>query len=76
LNTTHRKKLNASDAILGMVQFPIASTLQEIWGNSPILILENVRNDESIGSILRTAFCLSIWLIAASKTAWAILKDS
>jgi tRNA G18 (ribose-2'-O)-methylase SpoU len=76
LNTIRGQKLNAGDAILAMVQFPIASALQEVLDNPPILILENVRNAENIGSILRTAFCLGIRSIVAAETAWAALKDN
>lgn len=76
LNTIRGQKLNVGDAILAMVQFPIASPLQDLLSDTPILVLENVRSAENIGSILRTAFCLGVRSIVASETAWAALKDS
>jgi tRNA G18 (ribose-2'-O)-methylase SpoU/glycosyltransferase involved in cell wall biosynthesis len=76
LNSIRGQKLNVGDAILAMVQFPIASRLEELLAHPPILILENVRNAENVGSILRTAFCLGITSVVASATAWAALKDS
>ncbi|KAL3914818.1 MAG: hypothetical protein SGILL_005940 [Bacillariaceae sp.] len=76
LNTIRGQKLQKGDAVLAMVQFPIASGLQELLDHPPILILENVRNAENVGSILRTAFCLGIRSIVASATAWSALKDS
>lgn len=76
LNEIRGQKLNVGDAILSMVQFPMESSLDELLSNPPILILENVRNAENVGSILRTAFCLGIRSVVASSTAWAALKDS
>ena len=76
LNTIRGQKLNVGDAILSMVQFPVATSLDELLAHPPILILENVRNAENVGSILRTAFCLGIRSVIASSTAWAALKDS
>jgi len=76
LNTIRGQKLNVGDAILAMVQFPMVSKLEELLAHPPILILENVRNAENVGSILRTAFCLGITSIVASATAWAAFKDS
>lgn len=76
LNSIRGQKLNVGDAILAMVQFPVVSKLEDLLAHPPILILENVRNAENVGSILRTAFCLGITSIVASATAWAALKDS
>jgi tRNA G18 (ribose-2'-O)-methylase SpoU/glycosyltransferase involved in cell wall biosynthesis len=76
LNATRGQKLNAGDSILALVQFPMASNLDELLANPPILILEDVRNAENVGSILRTAFCLGITSVVASPTAWAALRDT
>jgi tRNA G18 (ribose-2'-O)-methylase SpoU len=76
LDTIRGQKLNAGDAILAMVQFPIASPLSDLIANPPILVLEDVRYADNAGSILRTAFCLGISSIVASGTAWAALQDS
>jgi tRNA G18 (ribose-2'-O)-methylase SpoU/glycosyltransferase involved in cell wall biosynthesis len=76
LSSIRGQKLNPGDAILAMVEFPRASSLDELLAHPPILILENVRNAENVGSILRTAFCLGIRSVVASCTAWAALKDS
>ena len=76
LDDIRGQKLNSGDAILVILQFPISSKLSEVIANPPILILDNVRNAENIGSILRTAFCLGITSVVASTTAWAALKDS
>jgi len=76
LDEIRGQKLNTGDAVLCMIQFPIASKLQELIQNPPILMFDNVRNAENLGSILRTAFCLGIKSIVASSTAWAALKDS
>lgn len=76
LNTIRGQKLNVGDSILAMVQFPMVSDLHELIKNPPILILEDVRNAENVGSILRTAFCLGITSVVASPTAWAALKDT
>jgi tRNA G18 (ribose-2'-O)-methylase SpoU/glycosyltransferase involved in cell wall biosynthesis len=76
LDVIRGQKLNSGDALLVMVQFPIESNLQELIQHPPIVILDNVRNAENVGSILRTAFCLGITSVVASDTAWAALKDS
>lgn len=76
MNATRGQKLNAGDSILALVQFPMISDLDELIANPPILILENVRNAENVGSILRTAFCLGIKSVVASPTAWAALRDT
>jgi len=76
LNEIRGQKLNAGDSILSMISFPVPSDLQELVDNPPILILEDVRNAENVGSILRTAFCLGITSIVASPTAWASLRDT
>lgn len=76
LDTIRGQKLNSGDAILAMIQFPIPVDLSELLDNPPLLILEDVRNAENIGSILRTAFCLGITSVVASRTAWAALRDS
>lgn len=70
------QKLNSGDAILSMIQFPMVSDLEDLILNPPILILEDVRNAENVGSILRTAFCLGITSVIASRTSWSALKDS
>jgi tRNA G18 (ribose-2'-O)-methylase SpoU/glycosyltransferase involved in cell wall biosynthesis len=77
LNDIRGQKLNAGDAILAMLQFPIQTpSLEDLIASPPILVLDNVRNADNIGSILRTAFCLGITSVVASTTAWAALKDS
>ena len=76
LDEIRGQKLNSGDAILSMVQFPICSSIETLIANPPILILDNVRNAENVGSILRTAFCLGITSVVASNTAWAALRDS
>ena len=76
LDKIRGQKLNAGDAILAMVRFPIVSPLEELIANPPILILEDVRNAENIGSILRTAFCIGIKSVVASNTTWAAITDS
>ncbi|KAG7338664.1 group 1 glycosyl transferase [Nitzschia inconspicua] len=76
LDTIRGQKVNSGDAILAMVQFPMESPLDELLAHPPIVVLENVRNAENVGSILRTAFCLGIRSVVASSTAWAALKDS
>eukprot|EP00977_Amphora_coffeiformis_P029156 scaffold39088_cov229-Amphora_coffeaeformis.AAC.6 len=76
LDKIRGQKLNAGDAILAIVNFPVSCTLSEVLANPPILILEDVRNAENVGSILRTAFCLGITSVIASPTSWAALKDS
>lgn len=47
--------------------------LSELLLAPPIIILDNVRNAENIGSILRTAYCLGITSVVASSTAWWVL---
>jgi len=76
LDTIRGQKLNAGDAVLAMVQFPIASPLSDLIGKPPILVLEDVRYADNVGSILRTAFCLGITSVVASHTSWAALRDS
>lgn len=76
LDEIRGQKLNYGDALLVMLQFPIESPLQELIQHPPILLMDNVRNAENVGSILRTAFCLGIRSVVASDTAWAALKDS
>lgn len=77
LDEIRGQKLNTGDAILAMVQFPVAClSLKDLIVNPPLLILEDVRNAENVGSILRTAFCLGITSIVASATTWAALQDS
>eukprot|EP00980_Cylindrotheca_fusiformis_P029975 scaffold24130_cov142-Cylindrotheca_fusiformis.AAC.5 len=76
LDEIRGQKLNAGDAVLCMVQFPIASELEELIADPPIMIFDDVRNAQNLGSILRTAFCLGIKSIVASGTTWAALKDS
>lgn len=76
LDEIRGQKLNSGDAVLCMVQFPIESELDELIANPPIMIFDDVRNAQNLGSILRTAFCLGITSIVASSTTWAALKDS
>lgn len=76
LDEIRGQKLNSGDAILAMIQFPVASPLDELVKKPPLLVLDDIRNAENVGSILRTAFCLGITSVVASKTAWAALKDS
>lgn len=76
LNKIRGQKVNAGDAILSIVQFPISVELEDLVTMPPILILDNVRNAENVGSILRTAFCLGITSVVASETAWSAIKDS
>eukprot|EP00934_Nitzschia_sp_Nitz4_P004259 Nitzschia sp. Nitz4//scaffold182_size44100//35180//37282//NITZ4_007260-RA/size44100-exonerate_est2genome-gene-0.64-mRNA-1//1//CDS//3329539583//4249//frame0 len=70
------QKLNTGDSILSVVHFPVESSLEELVAQPPILILDDVRNAENVGSILRTAFCLGITSVIASRTTWAALRDS
>jgi tRNA G18 (ribose-2'-O)-methylase SpoU len=76
LDIIRGQKLNVGDAILAMIQFPMVSPLDELMARPPILILENVRNAENVGSILRTSFCLGIRSVIASTTTWSAVKDS
>jgi tRNA G18 (ribose-2'-O)-methylase SpoU/glycosyltransferase involved in cell wall biosynthesis len=76
LDEIRGQKLNSGDAILCMVQFPIVSELDELIADPPIMIFDDVRNAQNLGSILRTAFCLGIKSIVASSTTWSALKDS
>lgn len=76
LDIIRGQKLNSGDAILAMIQFPIPVELEVLLKNPPLLILEDVRNAENVGSILRTAFCLGINSVVASNTTWAALRDS
>lgn len=76
LDDIRGQKLNAGDSILAIVQFPLVSPLDELIASPPILALDDVRNAENVGSILRTAFCLGITSIVVSKTAWAALRDN
>jgi hypothetical protein len=76
LNEIRGQKLNVGDAVLAMIHFPQPSSLQDIMSKPPILILENVRNAENVGTILRTAYCLGITSIIATAVSWSALKDS
>ena len=76
LDDIRGQKLNAGDSILAIVQFPLVAPLDELIASPPILTLDDVRNAENVGSILRTAFCLGITSIILSKTAWAALRDT
>lgn len=76
LNIIRGQKLNSGDSVLAVVSFPRSSTLAEIIAHPPILILEDVRNAENVGSILRTAFCLGVTSVVASPTAWSAIKDT
>lgn len=76
LNTIRGQKLNSGDSVLAVASFPRSSSLEDIIAHPPILILEDVRNAENIGSMLRTAFCLGITSVVASPTAWSALRDT
>ena len=76
VDTIRGQKLNGGDAILTLVDFPMDSPLNDLIVKPPILILEDVRYADNIGSILRTAFCLGITSVVATRTAWAALRDS
>lgn len=76
LSKIRGQKLNSGDSVLAVVSFPQSSTLDMIVANPPILILDDVRNAENVGSILRTAFCLGITSVVASPTSWSALKDT
>ena len=76
IDTVRGIKLNTADAVLAMVHFPIASPLSELLANPPILILDNVRNGENAGSLLRTAFCLGIRSVIASVPSWGAIRDT
>jgi len=76
LDEIRGQKLNTGDAVLAVVRFPVASPLEDLIADPPILVLEDCRNGENVGSILRTAFCLGITSVVASGTAWAALRDS
>ena len=76
LNEIRGQKLNVGDAVLAMIHFPQMSCLDTILAKPPILILEEVRNAENVGTMLRTAFCLGITSIIATTTSWSALQDS
>lgn len=69
-------KINTGDAIFSLLTFPMTVPLSELLLAPPIIILDNVRNAENIGSILRTAYCLGITSVVASSTAWGALRDT
>lgn len=70
------QNVNAGDAILSLMSFPITMPLADVLAAPPVVVLDDVRNSENLGSILRTAFCLGITSVVASPTAWAALKDT
>lgn len=76
LNEIRGQSINSGDAILSMIQFPIACPLETI--QPPVLVLNQVRNAENVGSLLRTAYCLgSIQsVLCGDATSWAAVKDS
>lgn len=76
LDEIRGQKLNHGDAVLAMIHFPQESSLAEIIAKPPILILDNVRNAENVGTILRSAFCLGITSIIATATSWSALRDT
>jgi len=76
LNEIRGQKLNVGDAVLAMVHFPQQTCLLDIMSKPPILILDNVRNAENVGTMLRSAFCLGITSIIATSVSWSALKDS
>jgi len=69
-------KINTGDAIYTLVAFPVSSPLEELLANPPVVVLDDVRNAENIGSILRTAFCLGITSVIVSPTAAGALRDT
>ena len=73
LDAIRGQKLNAGDAVLALLHFPISQSLEKMIQKPPIMVLDNVRNSENIGSILRTAFCLGVTSIVTSKTTWRAL---
>jgi tRNA G18 (ribose-2'-O)-methylase SpoU/glycosyltransferase involved in cell wall biosynthesis len=78
LNEIRGQKLNSGDSILSIVAFPVPlqDIKEVIQSQSPILLLEDVRSAENIGSILRTAYCLGITSIVASPIAWSAIRDT
>lgn len=59
LEAIRGQKLNTGDAIFVLLTFPTSVPLHTLLTNpSPIVVLDDVRNAENIGSILRTAYCL------------------
>jgi tRNA G18 (ribose-2'-O)-methylase SpoU len=76
LEEVRGQKLNTGDSIFALLSFPVSIPLEEIVANPPVLILENVRNAENIGSILRTAYCLGITSVVSSTAGWSALADT
>jgi tRNA G18 (ribose-2'-O)-methylase SpoU/glycosyltransferase involved in cell wall biosynthesis len=76
LNEIRGQSLNSGDAILSMIQFPMACPLETI--RPPVLILSQVRNAENVGSLLRTAYCLGTIqsVLCGDATCWAAVRDS
>ena len=76
LNEIRGQSINSGDAILSMIQFPIAWPLETI--QPPILVLNQVRNAENVGSLLRTAYCLGTIqsVLCGDATSWAAVRDS
>jgi tRNA G18 (ribose-2'-O)-methylase SpoU/glycosyltransferase involved in cell wall biosynthesis len=76
LNEIRGQNINSGDAILSMIQFPIACPMETI--RPPVLILSQVRNAENVGSLLRTAYCLGTIqsILCGDATSWAAVRDS
>lgn len=76
LNEIRGQNINSGDAILSMIQFPIACPLEAI--QPPVLVLSQVRNAENVGSLLRTAYCLGTIqsVLCGDATSWAAVRDS
>jgi hypothetical protein len=53
-NSAGGQNVNAGDCIMSLLSFPVSDPLQVLLANPPILVLDDVRNSENIGSILRT----------------------
>ena len=76
LDEIRGQKLNTGDAILSLLTFPVSIDLDEVLAHPPLIILDDVRNSENLGSVLRTAYCLGITSVISSETAWAALRDT
>ena len=49
------QNVNAGDAILSLMSFPMTMPLEAVLAAPPVLLLDDVCNSENVGSILRTA---------------------
>eukprot|EP00039_Didymoeca_costata_P032489 m.38019 g.38019 ORF g.38019 m.38019 type:complete len:742 (-) comp9382_c0_seq1:3463-5688(-) len=70
------QKVNTGDAILCVMTFPLSTDLEVLLRKPPFVILDDVRNSENLGSILRTAYCLGITSVIATPTSWGSLRDT